>query len=108
MVLERRRTTEHAKLTAKLIEEKIKHKLELLEKSFEYKHEKLLQETTEARHKVELVEVDSKYEGSIVQSSLRKKVNPVKTNLDNKNLEISFSSMQVENPFIERQALNQT
>ena len=108
MVLERRRTTEHAKLTAKLIGEKIKHKLELLEKSFEYKHEKFLQETTEARHKVELVEVDSKYEGSIVQSSLRKKVNPVKTNLDNKNLEISFSSMQIENPFIERQTLNQT
>ena len=34
-VLERRRTTEHAKLSAKQIEEKIKHKLELLEKSFE-------------------------------------------------------------------------
>ena len=58
----------------------------------------MLQEATEARHKVELVEVDSKYEGSIVQSSVRKKVNPVKTNLDDKNLEISFSSMQIENP----------
>ena len=34
-VLELRRTTEHAKLSAKQIEEKIKHKLELLEKSFE-------------------------------------------------------------------------
>ena len=97
-VLERRRTTEHAKLSAKQIEEKIKHKLELLEKFFEYEREKLFQEATEARHKVELVEVDSKYEGSIVQSSVRKKVNPVKTNLDDKNLEISFSSMQIENP----------
>ena len=33
-VLERQRTTEYAKLSAKQIEEKIKHKLELLEKSF--------------------------------------------------------------------------
>ena len=51
MVLERRKTTEHAKLSAKQIEEKIKYKLELLEKSFEYEHEKLLQEATEARPK---------------------------------------------------------
>ena len=57
---------------------------------------------------MELVEVDSIYEGSIVQSSPRKKVNPVRTNLDIKNLEISFSSMQIENPFIERQTLNKT
>ena len=97
-VLERWKTTEQAKLSAKQIEEKIKHKLELLEKSFEHVREKLFQETIEARHKVELVEVDNKYEGSIVQSSVRKKVNPVKTNLDDKNLEISFSSMQIENP----------
>ena len=61
-----------------------------------YEHEKFLQEATEARHKVELVEVDCKYEGSIVQSSVRKKVNPVKANLDNKNLQIQFSSMQIE------------
>ena len=40
-VLERRRTTEHVKLSAKQIEGRIKHKLELLEKSFEYEHEKL-------------------------------------------------------------------
>ena len=40
-VLERWRTTEHVKLSAKQIEEKIKHKLELLEKSFEYEREKL-------------------------------------------------------------------
>ena len=58
----------------------------------------MLQEATEARHKVELVEVDSKYEGSIVQSSVRKKVNPVKTNLDDKKLEVTFSSMQIKNP----------
>ena len=58
----------------------------------------MLQEATEARHKVDLVEVDSKYQGSIVPSSVRKKVNPAKTNLDDKNLEISFSSMQIENP----------
>ena len=57
----------------------------------------MLQKATEARHKVELVKVDSKYGGSIVQSSVRKKVNPVKANLGNKNLEISFSSMQIEN-----------
>ena len=68
------------------------------EKSFEYKREKLLQEATEARHKVDLVEVDSKYQGSIVPSSVRKKVNPAKTNLDDKSLEISFSSIQIENP----------
>ena len=65
-------------MSAKQIEEKIKHKLEQLQKSFQYEHKKLLQEATEARHKVELVEVDSKYGGSIVQSSVRKKVNPVK------------------------------
>ena len=58
----------------------------------------MLQEATEARLKVELVEVDDKYERSIFQSSVRMKVNPVKTNLDNKNLEILFSSMQIENP----------
>ena len=40
-VLERRRTTEHVKRSAKQIEEKIKQKLELLEKSFEYEREKL-------------------------------------------------------------------
>ena len=80
-----------AKLPAKQIEEKIKHKLELLEKSFVYEREKWLQEATEARHKVELVEIDSKYEGSVAQSSVRKKVFPVKTNLDNQNSEISFS-----------------
>ena len=78
-VIERWRSTEHTKLLAKQIEEKIKHKLQLLEKSFEYEREKLLQEVTEARHKVELVEVDSKYVGSIVQSSVRKKVNLVQT-----------------------------
>ena len=58
----------------------------------------MLQEATKARHKVELVKVDSKYGGSIVQASVRKKVNPVKINLGNKNVEISFSSMQIENP----------
>ena len=58
----------------------------------------MLQEAPEARHKVELVEVDSKYEGSIVQSIVRKKVNPVKTSLDDKILEIPFSSRQMENP----------
>ena len=58
----------------------------------------MLQEATEAKHKVELVEVDSKYDGWMVQSSVRNKVDPVKTNLDDKNLEISFSSMQIENP----------
>ena len=58
----------------------------------------MLQEATEAKHKVELVEVDSKYDGRMVQSSVRKKMDPVKTNLDDKNLEISFSSMQIENP----------
>ena len=89
--LERRRTTERAKLPAKQIEEKIKHKLELLEKSFVNEREKWLQEATEARRKVELVEIDSKYEGSVAQLSVRKKVFPVKTNLDNKNSEISFS-----------------
>ena len=89
--LKRRRTTERAKRPAKQIEEKIKHKFELLEKSFVYEREKWLQEATEARHKVELVEIDSKYEGSVAQSSVRKKVFPVKTNLDNKNSEISFS-----------------
>ena len=57
----------------------------------------MLQEAPEAKHKVEPVDVDSKYEGSMVQSSVRKKVDPVKTNLDDKNFEISFSSMQIEN-----------
>ena len=76
----------------------MRHKLELIEKSFEYEREKLLQEATEARHKVELVKVDSKYEGIIVKSSGRKKVNPVKANFDHKILEIPFSSMQSENP----------
>ena len=55
-------------------------------------------QATEARRKVELIEVDSKNEGSIVQSSVRKKVNLLKTNLDDKILEILFSSMQIENP----------
>ena len=94
-VLLRQKPTEHAKLSAKQKEEKIKHKLELLEKSFKYKREKLLQEATKTRHKTELV-VDGKYEESIVQSSVRKKMNPVKTNLHNKIL-IPFSSMQIEN-----------
>ena len=62
-----------AKLPAKQIEEKIKHKLELLEKSFVYEREKWLQEATEARHKVELVEIDSKYEGSIVNHLLERR-----------------------------------
>ena len=68
----------------------------------------MLQEATEARHKVEIVEIDNKYEGSIVQSSVRKKVNPVKTNLDDKILEIPFSSMQIENPVYRKQLLNLT
>ena len=68
-VLERWRTTEHTKLSAKQNEEKTKYTLELFEKSFEYEHEKLLQEATKARHKVELVEVDSKNEESICDSN---------------------------------------
>ena len=76
------------------------------EKSFEYKREKLLQEATEARHKVDLVEVDSKYQGSIVPSSVRKKVNPAKTNLDDKSFHLVQYKLRIQ--FTERQRLNQT
>ena len=56
---------------------------------FEYEGKKLFQEASKVDNKlvkVDVVKEDNKYEGSIVQPSVRKKVGPVNPNFDVRNL----------------------
>ena len=59
-VNERRKTAEHAKLLAQQAEERTKRKLELLEQSFQFEKQKILDAEIEAKNNAELAALDIK------------------------------------------------
>ena len=58
-VLERRRTIEHAELLVKQAEERTERKLKILQKSFDYKRQNILEEVEEAKNNRAIVNFET-------------------------------------------------